>query len=315
MTDIRALLEPQPLKEIRVDKQYQNVEEVKPASGVKIAGKELEGAISGAPVRTATEEELDEAVEQVEEELELREFETQNQGIVVKADSLGSLEAVMREVEEKEIPVRKAGVGPIAKSDVVEIQNEEPENKAIIAFNVARTVSGEQAVKNADVRVFQSNIIYEILDKYQEWKQALQEEARKEALDAISRPAKIRSMPEHVFRSSNPVVAGFKIVDGVLTAGSRLMTLDGESVGTVKSIQEQNESVEKAEKGDQVAVSISNATIGRSFEEGDELIVDVGKDDYRELQKLDDLLSAGEKKILEEIVEIKDSIDPHWKIG
>lgn len=314
-TDIRALLEPQPLKEIRVDKQYQDVDEVKPASGIKIAGKDLEGAISGAPIRTADEEGLDPAIEQVEEELELREFETQNQGIVVKADSLGSLEAVMMEIEDKDIPVRKAGVGPITKSDVVEIQNEEPENKAIIAFNVGRTVSGQEAVKNEEVRVFQSNVIYEIVDSYQEWKQALQEEAREEALDSISRPAKIRSMPEHVFRSSKPVVAGFKIVDGALTSGSRLMTLDGEPVGRVKSVQEQNEKVEKAEKGDQVAVSISGATIGRTFEEGDELIVDIGKDEYRKLQDLDDLLSAGEKKILQEIVDIKDSIDPHWKIG
>ena len=314
-TDIRALLEPQPLKEIRVDKQYQDVDEVKPASGIKIAGKDLEGAISGAPIRTSDEEGLDQAIEQVEEELELREFETQNQGIVVKADSLGSLEAVMMEIEDKDIPVRKAGVGPITKSDVVEIQNEEPENKAIIAFNVGRTVSGQEAVKNEEVRVFQSNVIYEIVDSYQEWKQALQEEAREEALDSISRPAKIRSMPEHVFRSSKPVVAGFKIVDGALTSGSRLMTLDGEPVGRVKSVQEQNEKVEKAEKGDQVAVSISGATIGRTFEEGDELIVDIGKDEYRKLQDLDDLLSAGEKKILQEIVDIKDSIDPHWKIG
>jgi len=122
-------------------------------------------------------------------------------------------------------------------------------------------------------------------------------------------------MPEHVFRSSNPVVAGFKVVDGVLTSGSRLMTLDGKQVGRVKSVQEQNEKVEKAQKGDQVAVSISGATMGRTFEEGDELIVDIQKDEYKQLQKLDDLLSVGEEKILDEIVEIKDSIDPHWKIG
>jgi|AntDeeMetagen134_2_1112570.scaffolds.fasta_scaffold05183_2 translation initiation factor 5B len=314
-TDIRALLEPQPLKEIRVDKQYQDVNEVKPASGIKITGKDLEGAISGAPIRAAKEEELDEAVEQVEQELELREFETENEGVVVKADSLGSLEAVMMEIEDKDIPVRKAGVGPITKSDVVEVKNEKPENQAIIAFNVGRTVSGQQAVKDGDVKVFQSNIIYEIVDSYLEWKQDLQEKAREEALNSIARPAKIRSMPEHVFRSSNPVVAGFKVVDGVLTSGSRLMTLDGKQVGRVKSVQEQNEKVEKAQKGDQVAVSISGATMGRTFEEGDELIVDIQKDEYKQLQKLDDLLSVGEEKILDEIVEIKDSIDPHWKIG
>ncbi len=315
VTDIRALLEPRPLQEIRVDKQYQETDEVHPASGIKVVGKDLEGVVSGAPVRTAKEGEIEQAKEEVEEELDMREFDTQPEGVVVKADSLGSLEAVMREVQEREIPVKKADVGPVTKSDVVEVQNEEPEYQAIISFNVGRTVSGEKAVKEEDIRVFQSDIIYKIVENYEEWSEELQEKQREMALDRISRPAKIRSLPEHVFRSSNPVVAGFKVEKGVLTSGSSLMTLDGDVVGTVKSVQEENETVEKAEKGDQVAVSISGATVGRSFEEGDTLIVNVSRKEYRQLQELEDLLSQGEKDVLDEIVEIKDRQDPHWKIG
>lgn len=313
VTEIRALLEPKPLQEIRVDKQYDEVDEVHPASGVKISGKDLEGVISGAPVRTASEEELEEAKREVEEELELGQFETQNQGIVVKADSLGSLEAVMREIEDLEINVQKAEVGPIKKSDVVEVQNEAPEERAIIAFNTGMTEQGERAAKEQDIQIFQSDVVYEIIEDYQAWKEDLQRKKRQKALTAVSRPAKIEVLPEHVFRSSNPAVVGVKILDGVLNGGG-VMDEEGVSIGNVKSIQEQNEKVEKAEKGAQVAVSISNATVGRDFEEGDVLYVNISGKEYRQLQELKDLLSAGEKDMLDEIVEIKDSKDPHWKL-
>ncbi|MFB6174692.1 MAG: translation initiation factor IF-2 [Candidatus Nanohalobium sp.] len=313
VTEIRALLEPRPLQEIRVDKQYDEVDEVHPASGVKISGKDLEGVISGAPIRTATEEELEEAKKEVEEELELGQFETQKQGIVVKADSLGSLEAVMREIKDLDIPVQKAEVGPIKKSDVVEVQNEKPEERAIIAFNTGTTEQGERAVKDNNIQVFQSDVVYEIIGKYQEWKEELKRKQRQKALTAVSRPAKIEVLHDHVFRSSNPAVVGVKILDGVLNGGG-LMNEEGTSLGTVKSIQEQNEKVEKAEKGDQVAVSISNATVGRDFDEGDVLYVNVTGKEYKQLKELNDLLSAGEKTVLNEIVEIKDSKDPLWKI-
>jgi len=313
-TDIRALLKPQPLKEIRLDKQYQQVEKVEPASGIKITGKELEGVISGAPIRAVKENQLEEAIKQVEEELEIADFQTQNKGVVVKADSLGSLEAVMREIGDEEIKIQKAEVGKITKGDIIEVENEEPESKAILAFNTEFTEQGRQAALDKNVEIFRSDIIYEIVENYREWKEELQSRQRKNALNSISRPAKIRSMPEHVFRSSKPAVLGFKIEEGVLTAGSSLMTTEGDVVGNVKSIQEQNEKVEKAEKGDQVAVSISNATVGRDFEEGDQLLVNPTGKEYRQIKHLSDLITVGEEKVLEEIVQVKDRENPHWKI-
>ena len=122
-------------------------------------------------------------------------------------------------------------------------------------------------------------------------------------------------MPDHVFRSSNPAVAGTEVVEGVMTPGSNLMTPDGERIGNVKSIQEQNESIDQAPKGSEIATSISGTTIGRNIEEGDILLTDITSEDYKILKELEDLLSEGEKKLLEDIVEIKDSQNPHWKLG
>ncbi|MFB6190774.1 MAG: translation initiation factor IF-2 [Candidatus Nanohaloarchaea archaeon] len=315
VTGIRALLEPRPLKEIRVDKKFNRVEQVTPASGVKITGKDLEGVISGAPVRAASEEELEEAKKEVEDELEAAKFETRNHGVIAKADSLGSLEALMAELEEANIPVQRASVGEITKSDVVEVQNEEPEERAVLAFNTQFNEEGEKAAKDKSIQVFQSPVIYEIIDDYQAWKQDLKQKQRETALEAVTRPARIRVLEGHVFRQSNPAVVGVKVVEGVLNPGGMLLDTDGEKIGRIKSVQEENESIEKAVKGDEVAVSVAGATVGRDFEEGETLYTDLTGDDYQRLQQLDDLLGQGEKNVLEEIVDIKDSKDPHWKLG
>ena len=312
VTDIRALLKPRPLKEIRLDKQYEEVDQVSPASGIKIAGKDLSKVVSGAPVRTGTD--IEKLKGEVRKELETSDYDIRTSGVIVKADSLGSLEALMREIDEMDIRVQKAEVGPIRKSDIIEVENEEPVERAILSFNSAATDEAEELAESKDIRIFQSSVIYEILDDYSKWKKEAEEERRMESLANVSRPAEIRTLQDHVFRSSNPVVIGMTVVEGVLNQGS-LMTEDGEKVGRIKSIQDDNESLDKAEKGDQVALSIASASLERDFEAGDHLYVDINSEDYRKLQHLEDLLSKGEKKALEKIVEIKDSVDPHWKLG
>lgn len=312
VTDIRALLKPRPLKEIRLDKQYEEVDEVQPASGIKIAGKDLSDVVSGAPVRTGTD--IEKLKDEVQKELETSDYDIQNSGVIVKADSLGSLEALMREIDERDIMVQKAEVGPIKKSDIIEVENEERTEQAILAFNAGATDQAEQLADSKDIRLFQSNVIYEILDNYSKWEEEMEEERRRESLENVSRPAEIRTLQDHVFRSSNPVVIGMNVVEGVLNQGS-LMTEDGEKVGRIKSIQDEGESLEKAEKGERAALSIANASLERDFEAGDRLYVDITSEDYRKLQELEDLLSEGEKKVLEKIVDIKDSVDPHWKLG
>ncbi|QGA80176.1 translation initiation factor IF-2 [Candidatus Nanohalobium constans] len=314
-TDIKALLEPRPLKEIRLDKQYEEVDEVTPAAGVKISGQDLEGVISGSPIRIASEEELEDAKKEVEEELETTSFQTHKEGVVVKADSLGSLEAIMREVEEAEILVQKAEVGKITKSDIVKLENEEPELRAVFGFNTDITEQAKKLAREKGIEVFQSDVIYEIIDNYNTWKNALKKDQRQKALKAVTRPAKIQAMPDHVFRKNDPAVIGVKVLEGVLTPGCTLMDENGERIGTLKSIQEENEKIEEAERGSQVAASIQGPTIGRDLEKSQVMLTDVTQKDYERLQELEDLLSEGEKSVLEEIVGIKDEKNPHWKIG
>ena len=312
VTDARALLKPRPLKEIRLDKQYQEVGKVEPASGVKIAGQDLEGVVPGAPLRAGKDTEK--LIEEVKKELETSSFETDNEGLIAKADSLGSLEALMLEIEDIDVKVQKADVGRIKKSDIIEVDNEDPEFRAVIAFNAEVTEKALELAESKDVKIFNSDVIYEALDNYSRWKEDLKQQNRKKALENLSRPAEVRTLQDHVFRSSNPVVIGMKVVEGVINQGS-LIDEDGEKIGRIKALQDDGESLEKAEKGDTVALSIANASLDRDFEAGDHLFVDLTSKDYRRLRELDDMLSAGEKKALEKIVKIKDSVDPHWKLN
>jgi translation initiation factor 5B len=222
---------------------------------------------------------------------------------------------MMREVETAEIPVQKAEVGKVTKGDLIEVENEEPELRAVLAFNTDMTEQTAELENQKDIPIFSSEVIYEIIDNYNTWKEELKGEQREKALKAVTRPAKIQAMPDHVFRKNDPAVIGVKVLEGVLTPDCTLMDENGERIGTLKSIQEENEKIEEAKRGSQVAASIQGPTIGRDLEKSQVMLTDVTSKDYQRLQELEDLLSEGEKSVLEEIVKIKDEKNPHWKIG
>ncbi len=315
-TTIKALLEPEPLTEMRAEKEFRQIDEVHAAAGVKIAAPDLDDVVAGAPLRAVRDEaDLDEAVQEVEDEMASFQIQTGDAGIIVRADSLGSLEAITDILAEHDIPVRKAAVGKVKKQDVVEAENEDGTDRAILAFTTSATGTAQQRIDDADIAYFESDIVYQLVEEYEEWVAEVERSQREVVLENITRPAKFRLLPEHTFRSSGPAVVGVEILDGVLNAGSSVMTPDGDVVGRVKAIQDEGESIDSASKGMEVAVSITNATVGRQIAEGDTLYTNPSGTDYQVIREMEDAFSAGELQVLEEIVEIKDRDDPRWKLG
>ncbi|MCJ7478998.1 MAG: translation initiation factor IF-2 [Candidatus Nanohaloarchaeota archaeon QJJ-7] len=314
VTEVKALLEPEPLEEMRKGQDFESIDEISAAAGVKVSAPELENVVAGAPFRTVKDDELEEAKEEVEEELASFRMQTSDSGVVVRADSLGSLEAITDSLAENDIPVRRAAVGKVKKQDIVEAENAEGENRAVISFSTQITEDAEEYLAGTDIEYFESDVIYQLVDDYEEWIEELKETRREAVLEKITRPAKIRVLPDHVFRQSNPAVFGIEMREGVLNSGSRLMNEDGETLGKVKAIQEEGESIGQAVKGDQVAVSVTDVTVGRQVEEGDELYTDVTGKDFRIIQEMEEEFSTGELRLLEDIVDIKDKVDPRWKI-
>ncbi|MBR9681736.1 MAG: translation initiation factor IF-2 [Candidatus Altiarchaeota archaeon] len=313
VTKIRALLKPEPLKEIRTEKKFKRVKKVKAASGVKISAPNLEGVVPGGTILVAKPDEVLDAVEAIRKEMEAIEFSTDKMGVIVKADALGTLEAIVNLIKEKGITVRKADIGDITRKDIMEASEVGADNRflgVILGFNVKHKEEG--LAKEKGVTVFSGEIIYRIIEDYEEWVELEKQKIREEELGKLVRSAKFQILPNFVFRASKPAVVGVEVLGGVLKNHIKLMKEDGTEVGKVKQLEIQGESVKEAKRGGKLAVSISGPTVGRQIDEGDILYTSMHEANYRGLKKFLDLMDEDERDVLEEIIIIKRKGRKNW---
>ena len=281
VTKVRALLMPKPLDEMRSpEDRFLSVEEVRAAAGVLVAAPNLEGAVAGAPLLAATsEEEVARLTREVEEEVRAVKIARDAVGVVVKADTLGTLEALTGYLRRMNIPIRYADVGPVVRRDVVEaeiVKNEDRLRAAILAFNVKVTEEAESEAKAKGIKIFQNNIIYQLVEDYLKWFESERESEKKIEWSKLILPGKIRILPGYVFRRSDPAIVGVEVLIGRVRRGYPLITRDGKSVGEIMQIQVHKKAVDEAVKGQEVAISIrGKIIIGRHVKEGDVLYVDV----------------------------------------
>ena len=311
VTRVRALLMPKPLDEMRSpEDRFMQMDEVKAAAGVLIATPKIEGVVAGSPVLVATEQDLDKIVKSVQEEVESLRIQRKGAGIVIKADTLGSLEALVSYVERQGIPVRFADVGPVVHRDVVEAQitkNEDRFLAAILAFNVKVTEEAEVEAKASGIEIFRGNIIYKLVEDLLEWRRRLMEEETKKLFEKVVLPAKIKILPGYVFRRRDPIIVGVEVLEGRIRKGIPLMKEDGRRIGEIMQIQEHNQPISEATKGMAVAISIrSKAIVGRQVKEGEILYSDVPLEDIRIIEeRFSEQLSDEEKELLRYIKKIK----------
>ncbi|NHJ47874.1 MAG: translation initiation factor IF-2 [Asgard group archaeon] len=318
---IRALLEPKELDEIRDPKEkFKSIEEVHAAAGIKITGSGLNDALAGAPVMVAnTPNEIKEAIKLIKEEMGVIRIETDKEGIILKADTLGALEALVKEFRDRKIPIKIADIGDISKgniTDAIVVKENSPSLAAIVAFNSNILPDALEELEVNDIALFQSDIIYTLLDEYERWKIELENKLKAESLKDMMFPAKFKILPGSVFRKSKPAVVGVEILSGRLAPRvSIIRGTDGKKCGSVQQIQDSGQSIKEARKGKQVAVSIRGPTIGRQITEEMELFVDLPESVVRRIrEKFIDELTADEKESLEDLVQLKRSLseDNKW---
>ena len=315
-TRIRSLLKPNPLEEIReAKKRFKKIDEVVAAAGIKIVAPNIENAMSGSPLRVARDD-FEHVKEEILKEIEDIKIDTDELGIVVKADTLGSLEALVNLLRDMQIPIRAADIGDVSRRDVVDasiVKNENPLYGVIVAFNVKVLPSAAEEIKASEIKLFSSNIIYQLIEDYDEWIKAAEERKKKAWLDAIIKPAKIRIIPKLIFRNSKPVIAGIEVLSGTVKQDYGLIRGDGARVGKVEGMQDKGKNLKSASKGQKVAMSIKDAIFGKDFDEGDVLYVDIPENHYKILvSELKNKLTEDEFEILNEILDIKRKDNPHW---
>lgn len=308
VTKVKALLMPKPLDEMRSpEDRFLAVDEVRAAAGVLIAAQGLEEVVAGAPLAAVSGlEKIEEVVREVQEEVNAVKVSRDVTGVVVKADTLGTLEALVSYLRRFNVPVRYADVGPVVRRDVVEasvVRNSDRLRAAILAFNVKVTEEAEVEAKSRGVAIFQGKILYQVVDEYLKWYESEREAERKAELSKLILPGKIKLLPGYVFRRSDPVIVGVEVLSGRIRRGYPLMTRDGKRIGEIMQIQEHKKPLDEAVKGQEVAVSIrGKVMVGRQIKESDVLYVDVPLDHVEKvLEKFANELSEEEVVMLKQI--------------
>ena len=317
VTKVRALLQPLPLQEMRDKKsKFKQEKQVFAATGVKISAPNLDNATSGMPIISCenTPEAIEKAKQEVQKEINDVMIETDGAGIVLKADNLGSLEAMIHILQNKEVMIKKATIGNISKKDIMDAEanyEEDPKNCVILAFN--SKVDTDYVSEH--VKIISSNIIYKILDDYEVYIKEMNKKEEEEKINSLIRPAKIEFLQNCIFRQNNPAVFGVEVLTGVLKTNTYLVNAaTGKRIGSIKSIQKNKDSVNKCNQKDRVAISIPHLTIGRQANEGDIFLVDIPERDFRELKKWSKLLTKEEKAALKELAELKRKEFPVWGV-
>ncbi|TIC20138.1 P-loop containing nucleoside triphosphate hydrolase protein [Wallemia mellicola] len=309
VTQVRALLTPQPMKEMRIKGAYVHHKEIKASMGVKITAPDLEKAIAGSRLMVVGEDDdEEELMEEVMGDLQtlLSSIDKSGRGVCVQASTLGSLEALLDFLRASEIPVSGINIGPVYRKDVLRagvMIEKAKEFATILAFDVPVDKEAEKYADEVGVKIFKADIIYHLFDQFTAYNKSIVEEKRKEAAPAAVWPCRLKILQAFVRR--DPIIVGCDIVDGTLRVGTPICvaTVNGEGkkeivnlgrVGSIEINHKPLDIVKKNQTGAGIAVKIDNPhnqapkMVGRHFQESDLLLshisrksIDVLKENFR----------------------------------
>ncbi|HLC60991.1 MAG TPA: translation initiation factor IF-2 [Candidatus Nanoarchaeia archaeon] len=315
VSKVKAMFVPLPLVEMRDKKaKFSSVRTVSAAIGVKISGPEMGNVVAGMPLRSCAQTDIESIKEQIKKEVEEVIIETDKQGIVIKADSLGSLEALIQLLREKNIEIKKASIGSISKKDISDAEisyEKDPLQAAVLGFNAGLM---PDVKVHQNVKVISNNVIYKLIEDFEKWQLETKKLLESKQLENFYRPCKIKFLRGYIFRQSNPAVVGVEVLAGTLKSGVSLMKKDGAPLTNVKSIQLEQETIEKAEKGKQIAVSLPDVVVGRQIHEEDILYSVIPEEQFRKFKEFKKNLTQEEITVLKEIAEIMRNQNPMWGI-
>lgn len=235
VTNIRALLTPAPLKELRLKSQYVHNKEVKAALGVKIAANDLEHAIAGSRLLVVGPDDDEEDLEdEVMTDLEnlLSRVATDNRGVTVQASTLGSLEALLEFLKQSKIPVANISIGPVYKRDVMmagTMLEKAKEYAVMLCFDVKVDKEAAAYAAEVGVKIFTADIIYHLFDDFTKHMAELTEQRKEESKMLAIFPCVIN--PVAVFNKKDPIVIGIDVIEGSLRMHTPLAAVRTNAAG------------------------------------------------------------------------------------
>lgn len=311
ITKPKAILLPKPLDEMRDPRdKFIPVNVVYAAAGVKIASPDLEGVLPGSPVyASSNESKIEEFKKLIESEMKSVFVKTDKKGVILKCDTIGSLEALTDMLKRQNVPVSMADIGPVTRRDVVEalaIKENDRHLGIVIAFNVKILQDAQEEADASHVRIFHDQVIYSLIDNYLNWVQEDTANEENAIFQELTPVCKLTFLKGYVFRKSNPAVFGIRVDAGTLKQKTAIMNADGRKVGIVHQLQDSGKSIDSAKKGQEVAMSIQNVTVGRQVSE-EEVFYSLppSREAKLLLKQFSHKLNPEELQVLKEIVEIQ----------
>ena len=303
-TKVRALLEPN-LSPRNPQEKYINLDRVAAAAGVKIVAPSLEGTIPGSPFMQVSD--FESQKKEMETHLSEVLLDSHEDGVVVKADSLGSTEAILNLFQKHGIPVKRSGIGPVTKKDILTAHAVSESNRykgVVFGFNVKVLDEARTESSNSGVPLIWSRVVYKLVEEYEEWVEEEKQKERKQLESTLPWPARLKVLPGCFFRLSKPAVFGVEILEGRLRKGSSLMDESGRVLGEVKNIQSEGNPIGEAAQKSQVALSSPQITLNKDVHEGDILYVAMNRKQVFAWEERKGSLSAEEQELLEKIRKI-----------
>jgi len=318
VTKPKALLLPKPLDEMRDPRdKFKPVEHIQAAAGVKIASPDLDGVLPGSTLYAVSDDaEIEHFKKIIEDEMQSVFISTETNGVILKCDAIGSLEAITEMLRRQQIPISKADIGPVTRRDILEAMATKENDRhlgVILAFNVKVLQDAETEADNNHIKVFTDKIIYSLIDTYTQWVDDDKADEENSVFKELTPISKFTFLKGFVFRNNNPAVFGIRVDVGQLRQKIPFMNKTGKKIGIIHQLQHDGKTVSVAKTGQEVACSVQNVTIGRQIVEEDVFYTLPSSSDAKQLVKrFMHKLSSEETDVLNEIIEIQRAIDPAY---
>lgn len=318
VTKVKALLLPKPLDEMRDPRdKFRPVDNVVAAAGLKITSPELDGVLAGSPLYVLKDSEDEGRLRSlVESEIKAAIIRTDSNGIVLRCDTIGSLEATVDLLRKDKIPIQSADIGHITRRDVLAASAVKEKDRyigVILGFNVRVLDEAEREASERGIKIFNEKIIYNLVRSYTDWVSYQKEHEDSILFNEISPVCKFQFLKGYVFRRNDPAVFGAEILIGRLRQKIPVINENGKKIGSIHQIQEGGKNLSEASIGTQVAVSMKEPVIGRQINEGDIFYTDLtSKEAKLLLESFSHRLGAEEQEVFQHILSKKREADPSF---
>jgi translation initiation factor 5B len=309
ITKIRVLEEILP-----ISSKFSPISQANAANGIRMQLIDSKNILPGMPF-TIFKNNLEELKKEFEKEIGAR-IKTDNQGIIIKADSLGSLEALITMLRQEKISIIKAEIGKINKKDIISAQTnlkEDPINAIILGFNTEI----DEEIKDMDtskIKIITEEVIYKLIENLVKFQNEKRDEIKRKKLMELTTICKLAILHQYIFHNSNPAVFGVRIEAGKIKHDIHLIDENGKPIAKIKEIQENQKKIREATQEMEVAISLPGTNFERQLKEINNLYSDLSEKQFKEFKKNKDLLTNDEMQALQKIAEIKRREKPAWGV-